>query len=165
MSRVGVIVEGSTTYEWVLAHANLLAEPQKWQEFYGDRPTFVFTTRQLPRPEGADVRFVRGDVAGVLPEIGAAAGERDVWVVGGGELAGQFLDAGALHEIVLTVAPVSLESGAPLLPRTVGSARLRLADVRRQGQFAELRYEVVLPPTEETARLSRAKLGVEPGTA
>jgi dihydrofolate reductase len=146
MGRVGVMVEGSTTYEWVLAETNVLAEPQKWRELYGDRPTFVFTTRQLPRPQGADVRFVSGDVAASLPEIAAAAGESDVWVVGGEELAGQFLDAGALHEIVLTVAPASLVAGAPLLPRTVGSARLRLTDVRRQGQFAELRYEVVVAP-------------------
>lgn len=147
MERVGVLVEGSTTYEWVLAEENLLAQPHKWQEFYGDRPTFVFTTRELPCPEGADVRFVSGDVAAVLAEIAVAAGEGDIWVVGGGELVGQFLDAGALDEIVLTVAPVSLVGGAPLLPRNLRSARLRLLDLRKQGQFAELRYEV-LPPAQ-----------------
>ena len=79
MNRVGVIVEGSTTYEWVLAHANLLAEPHKWQEFYGDRPTFVFTTRQLPRPEGADVRFLSGEVAAFFPRLPQLQGK---WTCG-----------------------------------------------------------------------------------
>lgn len=68
-------------------------------EFHGDRPTFVFTTRDLPAPAGADIRFVRGSVAEVFPEIRAAAGDGDIWIVGGGDLAGQFSDAGALDEV------------------------------------------------------------------
>ena len=87
-----VLVEGSTTYEWILAEEDILDHPEKWRGFHGDRPTFVFTTRSLPTPEGADVRFVSGPVADALPAIRAAAGEGDVWVVGGGDLAGQFLD-------------------------------------------------------------------------
>jgi hypothetical protein len=73
LQTVTVYVEGSTTYEWVLREANLLTEPEKWQTYYGSRPTFVFTTRALPRPEGADVRFVSGPVAELLPEIRSAA--------------------------------------------------------------------------------------------
>jgi naphthoate synthase len=92
-----VLVEGSTTYQWVLDHEDLLEHPEKWPElFHGDRPSFVFTTRELPAPAGADVRFVSGPVADALPEIRAAAGDGDIWVVGGGDLAGQFLDAGPL---------------------------------------------------------------------
>jgi dihydrofolate reductase len=138
----GVLVEGSTTYEWVLAESDILAHPEKWREFHGDRPTFVFTTRDLPVPEGADVRFVSGPVGDALPDIRAAAGERDIWVVGGGDLAGQFLDAGALDEIAVSVAPVLLTGGAPLLPRRVESDRLRLVSAEAVGQFARLVYEV-----------------------
>lgn len=137
-----VFVEGSTTYEWVLAHERLLDEPEKWGELFGDRPTFVFTRRRLPVPSGADVRFVSGPVADALPLIRAAAGDGDVWVVGGGDLAGQFFDIDALDEIAVSIAPVLLAAGAPLLPRRVESDRLRLLSAEAVGQFARLRYAV-----------------------
>lgn len=138
-----ILVEGSTTYQWVLAQEDILAHPERWQAFHGDRPTYVFTTRELPVPEGADIRFVAGPVAAVLPELRAAAGEGDIWIVGGGDLAGQFLDAGVLDEIAVSVAPVALTGGAPLLPRRVASHQLRLVSARAIGQFARLVYAVL----------------------
>lgn len=138
----GVLVEGSTTYEWILAEEDILAHPERWQNFHGDKTTFVFTTRDLPVPEGADVRFMSGPVADALPAIREAAGERDIWVVGGGDLAGQLLDIGALDEIAISVAPVALTGGAPLLPRRVESDRLHLVSAKAVGQFARLVYEV-----------------------
>ena len=45
-----VMVEGRTTYEWVLAETGVLAHPERWREFHGDRPCFVFTHRELPVP-------------------------------------------------------------------------------------------------------------------
>lgn len=137
-----VMVEGSTTYEWVLAESDILAHPERWHEFHGDRPTFVFTHRDLPVPEGADIRFVSGSVADALPTIREAAGDGDIWVVGGGELAGQFLDAGALDELAISVAPVALTGGAPLFPRRIESDRLTLESAEAIGQFARLRYRV-----------------------
>ncbi len=142
MAGMGAFVEGSTTYEWVLREERLLENPAKWQQFYGDRPTYVFTSRDLPVPDGADVRFVSGPVADALPGIVAAAGGQDVWVVGGGDLAGQFLDIDALDELVLTLAPAVLDGGAPLLPRTIGPDRLDLHSAARHGQFAQLVYAV-----------------------
>ncbi|SEE77255.1 dihydrofolate reductase family protein [Ruania alba] len=141
-SGARVLVEGSTTYEWLLEHEDILAHPEKWREFHEDRPAFVFTTRDLPVPEGADVRFVSGSVADALPAIREAAGDGDIWVVGGGDLAGQFLDIGALDEIALSVAPVALPGGAPLLPRRIESDRLRLKSAAAVGQFARVVYEV-----------------------
>ncbi|WP_313860676.1 hypothetical protein [Mycobacterium sp.] len=85
LGSVGVIVEGSTSYEWALRETDMLAKPQQWQQYYGSRPTFVFTSRQLPVPAGADVRFRHGEVA----DHQAAADGTNVWVVGGGDLAGQ----------------------------------------------------------------------------
>jgi dihydrofolate reductase len=140
---VGVMVEGSTTYRWVLEHERLLDAPEKWQQFYGDRPTFVFSSRDdLPLVPGADIRVVSGAVSDHLDAIHAAAGGRDVWLVGGGDLVGQFLDAGALDELMLSVAAVTLGSGAPLLPRRIESSTLRLVEVGQAGQFVSLRYEI-----------------------
>jgi dihydrofolate reductase len=147
---VTAMVEGSTTYEWVLAESDILANPEKWREFHGDKPVFVFTTRDLPVPAGADVRFVSGSVADALPAIRDAAGDGDIWVVGGGDLAGQFLDAGALDEIALSVAPVALDGGAPLLPRRIESDRMRLVEARAVGQFARLVYRIT-PSTTAAA--------------
>ncbi len=138
---MGAIVESSTTYEWVLRETDMLARPGQWQTFYGMRPTFVFTSRRLTAPDGADVRFCRGVNAGHLEQIRIAAEGKNVWVVGGGDLAGQFVDADALDELVLTVAPVALAGGAPLLPRQIASDRLTLASVTQRGQFAELVYQ------------------------
>ncbi|MGP9502752.1 dihydrofolate reductase family protein [Specibacter sp. AOP5-B1-6] len=143
MDTMGVFVEGSSTYEWVLKAENLLAEPAKWQQYYGSKPTYVFTSRTLPVPEGADVRFVNGPVADVLDEIKDAAGDLDAWVVGGGDLAGQFLDLGALDELVVTIAPAALVGGAPLLPRNVGADRLKLSAASKHGEFAMLSYAVL----------------------
>ncbi|GAA4286335.1 dihydrofolate reductase family protein [Georgenia daeguensis] len=145
LGDVGADVMGSTTYEWVLREERLLEQPGRWQEleYLGDRPTFVFTSRDLPRPDGADVRFLRGPVAAALPEIAAAAGGRDVWLLGGGDLAGQFWEAGALDEIQVSIAPATLPGGAPLLPRRIGPDALRLRRAERFGQFAHLTYDVV----------------------
>jgi len=146
---IDVLVEGSTTYEWVLREADLLEQPEKWQAYYGDRPKFVFTTRELPRPEGADVRFVSGSVRESLPTIRAAAAGGSIWVVGGGELAGQFCDAGALDRVEVSIAPVTLGSGAPLLPRSIDGSRLSLVELTREAQFISAHYTVrpAAPPS------------------
>lgn len=88
---------------------------------------------------------MRGSLAEALPAIRAAAGQGDVWVVGGGDLAGQLLDAGALDEVQLGVAPAALTGGAPVLPHRVGPDRPRLRSAERFDQFAHLTCDV-LPP-------------------
>ena len=128
-ARIGAMVMGSTTYEWVLDH-----EKGSWPY---ELPTWVMTTRDLPK--AGDVRFARGDVGPVHDEMTAAAGGKDLWVVGGGELAGQFADAGLLDEIIVYLAPVTLGAGAPLLPRTLD---LRLEELARNKAFACARYSV-----------------------
>lgn len=105
---VGALVMGSTTYEWLLAHDDTWAYP--------DLPTWVFTTRELPVPDGAEVHFVSGSVADHQSVLERTAGERDVWVVGGGLLAAQYQQAGLLDELRVTVMPIALGAGAPLLP-------------------------------------------------
>lgn len=68
---------------------------------------------------------------------------KNVWLVGGGDLVGQFYDQGLLDEIILSVAPVMLASGAPLLPRKITNPPLKLSNVEKQGDvFVVLTYEV-----------------------
>lgn len=141
MSAVGAVAMGSTTYDWILNHENLLEEPEKWPY---DVPAWVFTSRDLPAVGGADIRFVSGDVAPVHGSMREAAGDRNVWLVGGGDLVGQFYEQGLLDEIVATIAPVTLGGGAPLLPRRIVDPPLRLTGVRRfAGVFAQLSYDVL----------------------
>lgn len=72
-----------------------------------------------------------------------AAGGKNLWLVGGGDLVGQFHDAGLLDEIIVQVGSVTLGRGKPLLPRRITSPALKLVSVRQVGTgFAELRYEV-----------------------
>jgi len=54
-----------------------------------------------------DVRFLRGPIAAVHPELVAASAGKDVWVVGGGEVAGQFADTRLLDELWVQYAPVT----------------------------------------------------------
>ena len=141
-ANVGAMAMGRTTYEWVLEHERLLDEPAKWRGYYGDTPCWVFTHASPPAIPDADIRFVAGDVARVHEAMTEAAGGKNVWLVGGGDLVGQFADEGLLDEILAGVAPVTLGGGAPLLPRRLGAARLELVDVARDGQFARLTYRV-----------------------
>jgi len=142
---VGAMAMGATTYEWVLDHERLLARPEQWRKWYGTTPCWVFTHRELPVVPDADIRFVQGDVTPVHDEMVAAAGGKNVWLVGGGELVGTFADRGRLDEIRLGMQPVFLGAGAPLLPRVLTSKRVRLESARRNGQQVELVYSVSPP--------------------
>ncbi len=133
-SSVGALVMGARTYQWVLAH-----EPQMTAETWFSQPCWVVTHRVLQPIAGAPMRFFAGDVADLHPQLIAAAGDLDVWVVGGGDLAGQFLDAGLLDEVVVSYAPVTLGAGAPLLPR---KGTWTLVDTGRLGDFVAARWAV-----------------------
>jgi dihydrofolate reductase len=139
---VGAMTMGATTYEWVIDHEQLLEHPEKWRGYYGDTPCWVFSHRELPAIPGVDIRFVEGDVGPVHRELAEAAGARNIWLVGGGDLVGQFADQGLLDEILVGIAPATLGAGAPLLPRRLMPAELELVDVGRDGQFARLAYRV-----------------------
>jgi len=139
---VGAVAMGSTTYEWVLADLARSAggPPQTWPY---EQPTWVFTSRDLPAIPGADVRFVSGDVRPVHERMVAEAAGKNVWLVGGGDLVGQFCDHGLVDELIVTVAPVTLGGGAPLLPRRIATPPLRLVSATTHADtFVQLRYEV-----------------------
>jgi dihydrofolate reductase len=147
--QVGAMAMGSTTYEWVLEHEQLLDHPEKWREYYGDTPCWVFSHRKLPPIPDADLRFVQGEAGPVHAEMVETAGDRNVWIVGGGDLAGQLADRGLLDEIQLSIAPVTLGVGAPLLPRRLFASDLTLVGVERQGQFISATYRLSSGSSED----------------
>jgi len=138
IAEVGAMAMGSTTYEWIIDHEFKGRDQSEWKWPY-DIPSWVFTHRDLQLPPGADIRAVRDDVLPVHEEMVDAASGKNVWVVGGGDLAGQFADAGLLDDVIVFIAPVTLGSGAPLLPRHL---ELELQEVASNGDFACVRYAV-----------------------
>jgi dihydrofolate reductase len=133
---VGALVMGANTYRWLLAHEVGGESGKPWPY---QIPCWVFSHRELSPVDG-DVRRVQGPVAPVHREMAAAAGDRNIWVVGGGDLAGQFADDGLLDDLWVQYAPVTLATGAPLLPRRL---ELRLDEVARNADFACARYGVL----------------------
>lgn len=132
---VGALAMGASTYEWMLRHV------PSWPY---RQPTWVFSHRDLPGMADAEIHFVRGDVTPVHEAMRHAACDGNIWLVGGGDLVGQFHDAGLLDEIIVQVGSVTLGAGKPLLPRRIVSPSLRLTEAKFVGPgFAELRYSVV----------------------
>ncbi|MFW6600494.1 dihydrofolate reductase family protein [Propionibacteriaceae bacterium Y2011] len=130
-ARLGAGAMGASTYEWIIDHEN-----GAWSYTL---PMWVFTHRNLTAPAGADVRFTSAPVPEVHAEMVEAAAGKDIWVVGGGDLVGQFHDHGLLDEVMVQYAPVTVGSGKPLLPRHV---ELELREVARNREFACARYDV-----------------------
>ena len=128
IARIGALAMGATTYEWILDHEFSGKDPSEWEWPY-EIPCWVFTHRQLPVVPGAQIEFTSADVVGVHEAMARAAGDRNIWIVGGGDLAGQFADAGLLDEVIVSIAPVTLGAGAPLLPRRL---ELQLEGARPQ---------------------------------
>ncbi|MEJ8846991.1 dihydrofolate reductase family protein [Variovorax rhizosphaerae] len=143
IQEVGAMAMGSSTYAWMLRHV-VKPGTGKQAPWPYTQPTWVLSSRQHERVEGADIRFVQGDVRPVHEQMRQAASGKNLWIVGGGDLAGQFHDAGLLDEVIVQIGSVTLATGKPLLPRRItGAAALRLTSARSFGAgFAELRYEV-----------------------
>jgi dihydrofolate reductase len=136
---VGALVSGSTTYEFVLDHLPEGGWP------YRGKPYWALSSRDLPVPDGddVDVRVASGAVADLHDEMVAAAGGRNLWVVGGGNVASQFAAAGLLDEVLVTVVPVVIGAGKPLFEERLPGAPLRLLGTRAFGNgMVELRYAV-----------------------
>ncbi len=128
---VGALAMGATTYQW------LRGQEADWPYTL---PCWVFTHRTFDPPVGADIRFTTGDIDTVHSAMVAAAGSRTRWLVGGGDLVGQFADHGLLDEMWVQYAPVTLGSGAPLLPRHI---EFRLEELAQNGEFVCARLAVL----------------------
>jgi dihydrofolate reductase len=144
--RIGALVMGSVTYEWVLAHGG------GWP--YAGKPTWVLSKRELKRPEGegVDVRIVDARVPDLIEEMRVAAGEFDIWIVGGGNVASQFADHGLLDRVEVTVVPVVLGEGKPLFNRRLPGRPMQLLGARTfSSGMVGLSYGIKRPAASEPA--------------
>jgi dihydrofolate reductase len=110
---------------------------------YGERPTWVVTHRDdVPTIEGADMHVFSGDVADLVFELESEGLER-VWVIGGGNVVGQFLAVDRLDEVIITLAPTFVGRGPAVADGEFPLRRFRLVEVeRREGDDGvTLRYE------------------------
>ena len=137
IAGVGCIVMGGATYRWLMEH-----EPDKWP--YTSTPCWVFTTHEYTAPPRSNVTFVRGDVQEFAEDFKADAGDRNVWLLGGGNLVAQFADAGLLDELIVSIVPVVLGEGKRVLPVRKGPTKqLELLSSSPLGQgMVELRYRI-----------------------
>jgi len=139
---VSAIVMGSVTYEWILDHLDVAGGGQ-WP--YRGKPCWVLSSRELrlPEGEGVDVRVANASVGELHAEMAVAAGDRVLWVVGGGNVASQFADEGLLDEVHVTVVPVVLGAGKPLFERRITSTPMQLVATRAFASgMVELRYRI-----------------------
>jgi dihydrofolate reductase len=131
--RVGAVALGAATYEQIVSWGI------EWP--YAGKPTWVFTHRELAVPKGADVRFTDRPPREVVPEIERETGG-NIWLVGGGSLARQWIDERVLDELILFVVPVLLGRGVRLFGETVETdLDLTKAKAYENG-FVEVRYRL-----------------------
>ena len=103
-------------------------------EVYPTTKNYVFTHRPL---EQEGFTAVEGDPAEFVERLGR---EKQIWVIGGNTILAPLLDRNLVDGMVLQFAPVLLGAGVPLFTQGAALRRLRLEEVRRYGQFAELVY-------------------------
>lgn len=132
---IGAVVMGSSTYEFLLG----LGQHADWGY---DVPAWVLSHRDLPVVAGHDVRFHSGAVAEIVGDLEAVAAERDVWLIGGGDVVAQFAAVGRLHTIEVTVIPIVLGAGTPLLPSDVHIPLSLVRSVTNPDGTVSLSYDV-----------------------
>jgi dihydrofolate reductase len=136
LATIDCYVMGSRTYETAL---DFEAKGFGWS--YGDKPTFVLTSRELPKPRDT-VELHSGDltelVSGRLRRT-----FRNIWVVGGGSVSGECLRLGLADEVRYSIVPALIGDGIPFFQGLNKDVKLHLMEVKayRNG-IVELRYEV-----------------------
>ena len=130
-AEVGALVMGSATFEWILEHAS------KWPY---DLPTWVFTSRELSQPAGGQVTFTTEGAAAVRDAAMESAGGKNVWMVGGGNLASSWAEDGLIEEAIVTVVPVYIAKGLPFFARAVEGELRHLSTKTHANGMVELRF-------------------------
>jgi dihydrofolate reductase len=136
LKTIDCYVMGSRTYEAALRFA---AEGAGWA--YGDQPTFVLTSRELPRVRDT-VEFYSGDLARLV-NAHLRPRFRTIWFVGGGAVASECLRLGLADEVRYSILPILIGDGIPFFEKLDSDIALHLAEVKAyKSGMVELCYEV-----------------------
>ena len=139
LDSIDCYVMGSRTYETALGF-----EAKGFGWAYGDKPTFVLTSRELPRSRDR-IEFYSGDLAPLVNERLRPAFD-NIWFVGGGAVASECIRLGLADEIRYSIVPIVIGDGIRFFDRLNEDTTLHLLGVEayRTG-LVELRYEVMRP--------------------
>src|SRR5258708_1656451 len=136
LKTIDCYVMGSRTYETALRF-----EGQGLGWSYGEKPTFVLTSRDLPRVRDT-VEFYSGDIARFVNEH-LRPTFRTIWFVGGGVVSGECLRLGLADEVRYSILPILIGDGIPFFEKLDRDVALHLAEVEAyKSGMVELRYEV-----------------------
>jgi dihydrofolate reductase len=136
LKTIDCYVMGSRTYETALGY-----EAKGFGWVYGDKPTFVLTTRDLPKTRNT-VEFYSGDIA-VLVNERLKPRYGSIWFVGGGQLSAECLRRGLADEVRYSIMPILIGDGIAFFEGLKQDVPLHLMESRayKSGMVA-LRYEV-----------------------
>jgi dihydrofolate reductase len=133
IGRVGAVVGGRNTYE--------ASEAWGGQNPFGV-PFFIVTHRPEDAPEGAGFTFVP-DVDEAVAKAREAAGDNDVYVMGGADVIRQALRAGHVEELSISIAPVILGAGKRLFDNFDQQVRLEHLNIHQSPFATHITYRVV----------------------
>jgi dihydrofolate reductase len=117
------LIMGAATYEWILNAG------EQWP--YEGLESIVMTTRALPQPPDGTVRFTSESPADLVRSLKGRYA-RNIWLVGGGKLAAAFAEADLIDEYDMTLIPIVLGAGIPLLEPAAASQQQWLTLVDHQ---------------------------------
>lgn len=129
---VDTILLGRRTYDWILNYEN--------GNFpYKNKKCYVFSNTLKGKNE--DVEFINEDVVSFSKKIKQHEG-KNIWIVGGGELLDFFIKERLVDEFIITIAPTLIGEGIPLFKKNNFELELKLKEIRRFNEFAQLHYIV-----------------------
>ena len=133
MRSIDTKVLGRKTYE---------ASLRLGAKFESKSRTFVFSRHARPADAPPGVEFVNGAIRAFVSRLREHPG-KNIWLMGGGDLIASFLDEQAIDEFVLSVVPVFIGDGIPLIARRHRHVPLTLHAVERfDDGVVQLHYRV-----------------------
>ena len=135
LETIDCYVMGSRTYETAL---DFEARGLGWS--YGDKPTFVLTSREL-RKARESVEFYSGELKLLVERLKSKF--RNIWFVGGGAVSGECLRLRLADEVRYSIVPILIGDGIPFFDRLEKDVALHLVEVKTYDSgMVALRYEV-----------------------
>lgn len=137
LANIDCYVMGSQTYETALKF-----ETNGFGWAYGDTPTVVLTSRDLPRKR-TSVELYSGDLTSLVNER-LRPRFRNIWFVGGGSVSGTCLRLRLADEVRYSIMPIVIGEGISFFGGLQRDTALHLRDVNAyKNGMVELHYDVL----------------------